>query len=344
VSPETLIDDRFDEIVAALRAETPATPDALGDRVTAVTATRPPQPRFSARRAFALVVPVAAAASLAVAVAVGLNTAASPGGSGEDGEIAAPAEPPPAAVERGRPTSGAHDEARTSGSQSLAPTAGVAVPGPSGRRAQDYTSNLRLLVDGTDDLSATTQRALRTTRRLGGYVVAVEYRTPEPGEGTAAVRLRIPVSRVQAAIVQFSGLGRILAQDTRISDLQQPLDELTRRIRQLERRASQATGAERARIFAEIAALRRERAEVSRRAAFATVSLDLTTHERRNPEAAPGRLERAIDDAAGVLAAELAIGAYVLIVASPLLLLLLAAFLGNRAYRRYADQRLLERA
>jgi hypothetical protein len=342
VSPETLIDERFDEIVSALRAEIPSTPDALHERVATVTATRPPQPRFSARRAFALAVPVAAAASLAVAVAVGLNTAARPGSSGGDGEIAAPTEPQ--RLKQAPPTTDAQDEARTAGSTSRAPGAAVGVPGPSGRRAQDYVANLRLLVDDTDDLSATTQRALRTTRRLGGYVVAVEYRTPEPGEGTAAVRLRIPVSRVQAAIVQFSGLGRILAQETRISDLQQPLDKLTRRIRQLERRAATLTGAERARVLAEIAALRRQRAEVARRAAFATVNLDLTTHERRNPEAAPGRLERAIDDATGVLAAELAIGAYVLIVASPLLLLLLAAFLGNRAYRRYADQRLLERA
>jgi hypothetical protein len=33
-----------------------------------------------------------------------------------------------------------------------------------------------------------------------------------------------------------------------------------------------------------------------------------------------------------------------LIVASPFLLLLTAAFAGQRAYRRYTDQRLLERA
>jgi len=51
-----------------------------------------------------------------------------------------------------------------------------------------------------------------------------------------------------------------------------------------------------------------------------------------------------VDDAAGVLVAELAIGAYILIVATPFLVLLAAAFAGSRAYRRYADQRLLERA
>jgi hypothetical protein len=346
MSPDTLIDERFDEIVAALRAETPSTPDALRERVAAVTTTRPLQPRFSARRAFALALPVAITASLAVALAVGLNTAARPGAGGGSGDrgTAAPSESPHSAPERTPPATGARDEPETTTLTPRAERAGGAALSPSRRRAQDYTANLRLLVDGTDSLSATTQRALRTTSRLGGYVVAVEYRTPEPGEGTATVRLRIPVSRVQAAIVEFSALGRILAQETRIADLQQPLDDLARRIRRLERRASRTTGAERARILAEITRLRGQRAKLTGRAAFARVNLDLTTHAPEQPEATPGRFERAIDDAAGVLTAELAIGAYLLIVASPLLVLLIAAVFANRAYRRYADQRLLERA
>ncbi|MDP9492389.1 MAG: hypothetical protein M3P42_09375, partial [Actinomycetota bacterium] len=84
--------------------------------------------------------------------------------------------------------------------------------------------------------------------------------------------------------------------------------------------------------------------EINRRAAFATVNLDLTTHEPKEPAATPGRLDRALGDAFGILAFELVIAAYALIVASPFLLLLVAAFFGNRAYRRHADQRLLERA
>ena len=223
------------------------------------------------------------------------------------------------------------------------PTPGPAVIPGSGR-ARDVQASLTVLVRNADDLSATTQRALRATRRLGGYVVNVQYGTPEPTEGTATLRVRIPVSRVQAAILQFSGLGRILAQQVQISDLQQPLDDLTRRIRRLERLAANAQGAELARIKREIAALRRQRAEITRRAAFATVGLALTTHEPEKKEAPPGRFDRAIDDATGVLAAELAIGAYALIVAAPILLLLAAAFAATRAYRRFADQRLLERA
>jgi hypothetical protein len=345
VSPENLIDERFDEIVAALRAEDPLTPADLRHRVAEITAAQPSAPRFSARRVLAFAVPTAAALSLAVALAVGLSSAIDGPGSNQS------------AVENVEPTTPPASRLRSTqtDAETLLPQAGTAAPAqeaekraaapsPSQRRAQDYNATVTLLVDGTDELSATTQRALRTARRLGGYVVSVAYQTPEPGDGTAAVRLRIPVSRVQAAIVEFSALGRILAQDTRISDLQQPLNELTRQIRRLERRAADARGAERARLEAQIAALRRERVEINRRAAFATVNLDLTTHEPKEPAATPSRIDRALDDALGILVAELVIVAFALIVASPLLVLLVAGFFGNRAYRRHADQRLLERA
>jgi hypothetical protein len=332
------------DLATALRTETPAAPDRLRERVALIAAVPPPaaRPRISLRRIVLVAAPAIGVASLMVAVAVGIKTAAV-------------SEPQPGARNPLQTAPAAPDVESGSGAVSPAPAelrapsrlraaVPAAPPGPNRDRAQDVHASLTVLVEGTEDLSATTQRALRVTRRLGGYVVNVQYGTPEPTEGTAALRVRIPVSRVQSAVVQFSDLGQILAQQVQISDLQQPLDELTRRIRRLERLAANASGAELARIKSEIAALRRQRAEVNRRAAFATVSLDLTTHEPEKQEAAPGRLERAIDDATGVLAAELAIGAYALIVAAPILLLLAAAFAASRAYRRIADQRLLERA
>jgi Domain of unknown function (DUF4349) len=323
------------DLATALRAETPAAPQRLRDRVAAVTATTPPARRFTTRRILSFAVPVAAGLSLAAALAVGLNTAIEPNRSGVADEAFKAA--PPQRVTPS-PAGETADRAQALPGQSLT------APIPAQRRAQDYRASLTLLVDGTDELSATTQRALRATRRLGGYVLSVNYSTPEPGDGTAAVRLRIPVSRVQAAIVELSAMGRILAQDTQVSDLQQGLDELTRRIRDLERRAARAQGAERAQLLAQIEALRNQRVQINRQAAYATVNLDLTTHEPKAPAATPGRLDRALDDAVGILLAELAIAAYALIVASPFILLGLAAFFGNRAYRRHADQRLLERA
>ncbi len=343
MSPETTIDKRFDEIVSALRAETPATPAALQARVSAVTAAPRAVPRFTARRILSFAIPAVAGLSVALALVVGLNSAIRPAPSDETAAVARESAPPAATVSPAYGEAGTvQDQART-----LAPSqtkSEAATPAPSTNRAQDYNATLLLLVDGTDELSGTTQRALRTTRRLGGYLVSVNYATPEAGEGTAALRLRIPVSRVQAAIVSFSGLGRILSQETRISDLQQPIDELTRRIRRLERDAAKARGAERTRLLAQIASLRRQRTETNRQAAFATVNLDLTTHAPEEPAPAPGRLGRALDDAVGILLAELVIAAYALIVASPFLMLLIAGFFGNRAYRRSADQRLLERA
>lgn len=328
------------DLVTALRAETPAAPHRLHERVAAVTATPPPSRRFTTRRILSFAVPVAAGLSLAAALAVGLNTAIEPSRSGDETAEAFKAAPSQTVTES--PAGETADRAQALPGERMENR--LTAPGPAQRRAQDYRASLTLLVDGTDELSATTQRALRTARRLGGYVVSVNYSTPEPGDGTAAVRLRIPVSRVQAAIVELSAMGRILAQDTQVSDLQQGLDELTRLIRDLERRAARATGSERAQLLAQIATLRKQRVQINRQAAYATVNLDLTTHEPKASAVTPGRLDRALDDAVGILLVELAIAAYALIVASPFILLGLAAFFGNRAYRRRADQRLLERA
>jgi Domain of unknown function (DUF4349) len=303
------------DLTAALREETPHAPERVRERVALIAATPPPPRRtFPIRRTLLWAAPAAAVTSLAVAVGVGVVTSS---------RAPAPTAQAPV-MESEKSNQGARIYGDAARSRS-------AVPAPSRRRAQYVQADLRVLVDDPDNLSAATQKALRTTRRLGGYLVSVDYGTPEPTEGTATIRVRIPVSRVQSAIVSFSDLGRILAQNTQISDLQQRLDDLTRQIRR-------AKGRDR------ITTLRRERAELNRRAAYATVDLALTTHEPEAKAAPPGRFDRAVDDAAGVLAAELAIAAYILIVASPFLVLLAAAFVGSRAYRRYADQRLLERA
>lgn len=321
------------DLATALRDETPSAPEQLRERVAYIAATTPPRRRsFSLQRFVLYAAPAAAAASLLVAVAVGLTSAIdSPSApTGDAGTAVAPTPRQRSGQEDrtlSRPPVNSSTDAMRADAQRKAGTLA-----PNATRAQDVQADLGILVDDPGDLSTATQRALRTTRRLGGYVVNVTYGTPEPGEGTATIRVRVPRSRVQAAIVQFSGLGQILAQQTQITDLQQQLDELTRQLRR-------AKG-NRART----AALRRERAAIERRAAYATVDLALTTHEPRPEPATPSRFDRAVDDATGVLTAELAVAAYILIVLSPLLLLLAAGFATQRAYRRYADQRLLERA
>ena len=354
------------ELHARLLEATPPAPPELRDRVAAITAVPGPVTRsrvsFVGRRAALVAAAAAVAAILGAGVIGGIR-----GGSTTSVERAAPAvveaadDAAPYSEAPKAPPLPRSADLRAPQPAAKSTTAGdAAAPGPTRTRAQDYNAALRLLVSDSADLSEATQRALRTTRRFGGYAVSVQYATPETGEGTAELLVRVPVTRVQAAIIQFNELGRILAQDVHISDLQQPLDELTRRIRRLERRSAQIraqlanpnlAAVDRARLQNELAAtreaiaqLRRERTEINRRASLATVSLALTTNEPEEPQAAPGRLDRAVDDAIGVLKAELAIVAYVLIVASPFLILLAAALLGRSAYRRHADQRLLERA
>ena len=80
----------------------------------------------------------------------------------------------------------------------LAPVAG---------RLQQYDANLTVRVDNRDDLSKTTQDALRFTRRIGGFVVWARYAAPGDG-GDSELALRVPVDRVQAAIAHFSGVRR----------------------------------------------------------------------------------------------------------------------------------------
>jgi len=350
-SPETQIDPRFDEIVEQLRAELPAAPAATRTLVLARLEDAPaPRRRANPRRLIALAVPVVAAASAAIAIGVGLVGALTESPRGAAAPAAVGPVPP---EERARAAEERAPYSSTTRAKTLQPASRAerraVQPGPTRGRAQNFSATLHILVGGTTDLSTATQRALRATRRLGGYVVSVDYRTPSADEGAAALRVRIPISRVQAGIVSFSGLGRILAQQTQIADVQRGLDELSRQIRRLERRLAQLRradpqSAEIPALERRISQLRRQRTEVNRRAAFATVALDLTTQEPREEPAAPGRFDRAVDDALGVLSAELAIGAYALIVAAPFLLLAGAGILGARAYRRVADQRLLERA
>ena len=47
--------------------------------------------------------------------------------------------------------------------------------------------------------------------------------------------LRVPVARVQTAVVRLSGLGTLLAQNVRVNDLQTQVDTLERRIVRLNR-------------------------------------------------------------------------------------------------------------
>ena len=176
----------------------------------------------------------------------------------------------------------------------------------------------------------------------------------------AALAVRIPVNRVQSAVARFSELGTILEQQTEIVDLQGRIDRITRdiqarrdRIAKLEAELKDPTlsEAERNRLEARLVRAKRglanatrNRAGVLRQSRFAKLDLAFTTEKRSEPAAPPSELRKTLDDALGVLAAELGVLLYLLIAGAPFFALALLAFLGARALRRGADARVLERA
>jgi hypothetical protein len=235
-----------------------------------------------------------------------------------------------------------------------------AAPVPSTTRAQDYSARIKLHVGSHDELSEAVQSAIRSTRQLGGYVTYVDYGTSGSKDGEATLAVRVPVGRVQTAVARFSGLGTIVEQQTEIVDLQARIDRITRdiqrrrdRIAKLEAELRDPTLglAERDRLEARIVQAKRglanatrNRTGVQRQSRYAKLDLAFTTEQREEPAAPPSGLRKTLDDAAGILAAELGVILYILIAGAPFILLALLAWLGARALRRGANERVLERA
>jgi Domain of unknown function (DUF4349) len=277
---------------------------------------------------------------------------------------AAPTPPPmplaPSASGEGGVAPQAPEQAFDSGARNLRAGADKAAPLPSPTRAQDYSANIKLHVDNHDELSAAVQSAIRSTRQLGGYVTYVDYGTSGEKDGEAALAVRVPVGRVQTAVARFSQLGTILEQQTEIVDLQGRIDRSTRDIQQRRDRIAKLeaelkdptlSDAERSRLEARLvqakrglANAQRGRAGVIRQSRFAKLDVAFTTERREEPAPPPSEFRRTLDDAAGILAAELGVLLFVLIAGAPFIALALLAWLGARAARRAASQRVLERA
>jgi Domain of unknown function (DUF4349) len=357
--PPEADEQRLARVIYELQAIRTPAPEALRSRVetlaTAESARRPTLlDRLSLRRAVLFLAPALLLVAVGAAAVQGIVTATS------DGKSQIPFADPAAMTEGD--TAGvvaqnrAAEKAAPPPAQSLRSTA---VPRAS-VRTQDYRATLRVRVDDADALSTQTQEALRLTRRYGGYVVATRFRNPRTDQGDSTLELRIPIARVQDALLAFSELGAIVSQDVAIRDLQGQIDQYTREIRRLRDRMAalraallnpNLTTVERARLVAELAqarsrvgTLEQERRVLTREGRFAKISLALTTQQPAAKKDEAGRIERAFDDAGAVLAKEVAFGLYALIVALPFLLLTALAIVGARAGRRRADQRLLERA
>ena len=368
------IDERFDEIVRELRA-LPGAPEELRDRVLATAAgAEEDRPRRSLRlprpRLLALVLLPAAAVAV-VGLAVGLHGSSTPtavpaagrenvGGGGADTKRApAPAGKATLTTAHQRTLRAAADRAQKSfGALEARPAVSLPVaPG----RLTNVTASLRLRVSGLDGLSRATAKAMRITRGLGGFVASVDYGAPGGRNGDAYLTVRVPVARVQQAVVRFSGLGTILAQHVSIEDLQDTANAQAVRILRLRRTAAQLearlrgvlTPEERVRVQSRLDAVRglirvrtQQHESTVRQGRLSTFRLELTT--RKSGAAAvpgkPGRIERAARHAISLLSKTVAGALYVLIVLSPVLLLAAAAVAASRLRRRRVEQRLLARA
>jgi hypothetical protein len=191
---------------------------------------------------------------------------------------------------------------------------------------QDVAMSLRVR-----DLSGATQSAVRTTRRLGGFVAGADYATGS-NEGNSRLAVRIPVANLQKAIASFTNLGTILSQHISVADLQGGLDRLDARIANARRAGHDRT----------VERLERRRDALVREGTYARVSLQLTTSKPAPQAAAPGRFDRFWDNTGDILGKELIAVLYALVLAGPFVLIAALLVLAERSRRRRADHRLLE--
>jgi len=368
------------ELITELQAARPAADGALRDRVRTIAATEPerrPSPfsrlsRFSPRRFALVAVPAAAVVLLGLAGIAGLldsgsrpqavatgradslhpsastGSTAGGGATASGGAIAAPSA-------AGSTGPGSVQELAPQLKAGATTASDAATPAPTAGRAQRYSAQLTLSVKDIDALSNATQQALQITRDLGGYLVTASYATSDTG--VSSLTLKVPTVNVQDAIVRLSGLGKIVAQQVQIDDLQGQVDELTKRegvlreqiARLSARLAASGLDAEteatlQARRDAARSALtqvRVARGQVNAEARYATILLSVQTRQSAVVPVVPSHFDRALDRAVEILALEAMIVLYALVIVGPLALLTLVAWFSRRGLRRKQDEQLL---
>jgi hypothetical protein len=330
MSPLELVDDRFGNLAAELRASRPVASVALRERVASLAAVEPAGPRWTFRLpSRRVVLAIAATAVLASFVVAGVTGLRGSGSHVAHSSAAGGARlaPPTASVP----------------SRKAAPAFGALGVAPSATRLQRYEATLRVRVEDVDALSNASRRAMSLTRSLGGYVASVNYATGGGKRGGATLILRVPVTNIQRALAGLTSLGTILQQHTALLDVTKRAGREAEQIVKLEQQLATASPAERPVIEARLRALRAKHARLVQSARLARIELSLTTPAQQ-AAASPSRFHRTLDDAGSVLVRELEILLYALVVVGPLLLVGGAAIAAARAQRRRSDRRLLERA
>ena len=330
------------DVVAEIRAAQPEVPFELRERVRLIAAAAPPerQSRFTRRRIFAVLVPVAAAVAVAVVVTRPTHHSAVV---------------QPFAVDQGQvlthtPSAGAARQeklapAPSANSGSL-PTK-LSPVSPSATRPQKYSASLTLRVLNATAVSNATKRAVAIATGLGGYVVSAHVDAASAAASSDLV-LKVPKTNVRQAIARLSSLGTITAEQVDIQDLQAGLATTDRTMQQLQRQLATlraepqtaAVGRQIAAITAHIQRLQQAAAATIRAARYATVDLHVATPVK----VAPVRHGHGPLHGLGVAFRWIGIGAvYALALGLPALVLIWLGWLGVRAVRRRREAALLSR-
>jgi Domain of unknown function (DUF4349) len=358
---DTDFEREFAELVAQLRDVPAAAPDSLRARVRALGEPEaPPTLRdrlvtIRWRRAVLVTVPACVALLVSVAVVRGLVSSSSPrpeaARTSSSGAATATA---PSLV---APVPPAVWGTATRDSQKGVLSGGVHAG--TGGRPVDFDASLRVRVPDLDALSDRTTEAMQITRSLGGYVASVQQTSTVGQPGEADLLLRVPVAKVDTALMRLSGLGTVLDQHLSIVDLKQTLAQQQLQIRNLRLQVARLQQALRNQSLPadvrlrlrfqlesarqKLSSLRGANKTTLREAALSDLSLALTTPRGSGGATKhhQGRFERAARDAGSFLASAGAVALFLLIAVSPLLVLAAAWVYGSRAYRRREEQRLL---
>ncbi|MGH3014147.1 MAG: DUF4349 domain-containing protein, partial [Gaiellaceae bacterium] len=227
------------------------------------------------------------------------------------------------------------------------------------RRATDVDLLVELRLRDADELAAASQHAMAITRDLGGWVAGSDVDS-SGREGEAELQLRVPVGRVEDAVVRLSELGTVTGQRMETIDLQAGIDRRDRRIEELDRairigqlRLESGTLDPEERLIVQIRLERQRaaradllRANTRDRREAATSELTLLLHTREAPAAGgkdEGEAAGAARDALRLLGDIGVVALFLAIVLGPLVLLAVLVWLALRSRSRRIETRLLDR-
>jgi hypothetical protein len=328
------------DLIAELRGARAPAPAEVRERVRAIAAgdETARTPRFTWRRALVVALPVAAAVAATVVFT-------RPGGERatlverQAGGGATRTFPTATADTVHAPTPRGLGKAAGARAAALAP---LSAPG----RLQQVEATLSLRVAAASGVSQAMQRALRIARSYGGFPLYVDAGT-QGKRASADVTLKVPRSHLREAMARLSALGTITAEHLDVQDVTAGVNETDRAIVRLQaklaelRRQEQTTAVQRtiAQLTATVARLQRQRAQTIRAAHYATVSLHLATREQvlTHHKVHHGPLHRL-----GTALMWLGVGAvYLLVLGTPVVLVIVLAWLAARLVRRRREEALL---